>query len=67
MALFQNTVIRKYSQGLDLLIVQDAYSRYQSYFFNPQIQQNIRNAKEEQYQEGFLMELFGKKIGRAHV
>lgn len=63
MALFQKTVIKKYFQGLDSLVVQDAYSRYQSYFFNPQIQQNIRDAKEEQFQEGFLTELFGKILG----
>ena len=32
-------------------------------FLNPEIQENIRNSKEEQFQEGFLRELFVKILG----
>jgi tRNA1(Val) A37 N6-methylase TrmN6 len=33
------------------------------YFLNTEIQDNIRNSKEEQFQEGFLRELFVKVLG----
>jgi hypothetical protein len=36
---------------------------YADYFHNPAIQENIRNSKEEQFQEGFLHELFVKILG----
>lgn len=50
-------------QGLDSAKLQSAYQTYVDYFHNPAIQDNIRNAKEEQYQEGFLRELFVKILG----
>jgi hypothetical protein len=31
---------------------------FSQHFFNPEIQQNIRNSKEEEYQDGFLRDLF---------
>ena len=34
-----------------------------AYFLNPAIQENIRASKEEQFQEGFLRELFVKVFG----
>ncbi|MDR2861553.1 MAG: hypothetical protein LBV07_03270, partial [Syntrophobacterales bacterium] len=39
------------------------YSQFAAYFHNPDIQENIRNSKEEQSQEGFLRELFVKILG----
>ncbi|MDD3875288.1 MAG: N-6 DNA methylase [Bacteroidales bacterium] len=63
MPLFQNSVIRKYTNDLDKQKVQDAYTLFRAYFFNPTIQANIREAKEEQFQEGFLRALFGKILG----
>ena len=36
---------------------------YQSYFLNADIQANIHKIKEEQFQEGFLRELFVKVLG----
>jgi very-short-patch-repair endonuclease len=36
---------------------------YVDYFHNPTVQENIRNSKEEQFQEGFLRELFVKILG----
>ena len=63
MPLFQKTIIKKYTQELYAQNVQDAYSLFQAYFSNPTIQANIREAKEEQFQEGFLRELFGNILG----
>lgn len=63
MSLFQKTIIKKYTQDLNSQKVQDAYTLYQAYFLNPTIQENIREAKEEQFQEGFLRELFGNILG----
>lgn len=62
MSLFQNTVTKKYllSQGE---IIKSAYKLFVSYFLNSDIQENIRNSKEEQFQEGFLRELFVKVLG----
>ncbi|MCR5712108.1 MAG: Eco57I restriction-modification methylase domain-containing protein [Prevotella sp.] len=39
------------------------WQQYQSYFLNEAIQQNILQSKEEQFQEGFLRELFVKVLG----
>lgn len=43
--------------------MQEAFARYGAYFLNKEIQVNIHNAKEEQFQEGFLRELFVKVLG----
>ena len=43
--------------------VQQAWSAYKEYFFNPAIQENIKTSNEEQFQEGFLRELFVKVLG----
>ena len=39
------------------------WQQYQSYFLNEDIQANIHKIKEEQFQEGFLRELFVKVLG----
>ncbi|MCL1938304.1 MAG: Eco57I restriction-modification methylase domain-containing protein [Candidatus Azobacteroides sp.] len=43
--------------------IREAYKAYSAYFLNSEIQENIRNSKEEQFQEGFLRELFVKILG----
>jgi hypothetical protein len=58
MALFQNSVLNKYLKQQDSDVVAKAYKKFAKYFHNPTIQQNIRERKEEQFQEGFLIELF---------
>lgn len=58
MALFQKSVLNKYLNEQDDDSVKEAFEKYKTYFFNPVIQQNIRESKEEQFQEGFLRELF---------
>ena len=63
MSLFQHSVIKKYTQELDTNSVNTAFDKFQKHFGNPEIQQNIRNSKEEQYQEGFLRELFVNILG----
>jgi len=63
MAFFQNSVLNKHLNGQDAEAVKAAYQKFTAYFHNPAIQQNIRDAKEEQFQEGFLRELFVDILG----
>ena len=62
MGLFQNTIVKRYLKGADDKIL-PLYKQYTTYFHHPEIQENIRNSKEEQFQEGFLRELFVKVLG----
>ena len=63
MAFFQNSVLNKHLNVQDTETVKAAYQKFTAYFHNPVIQQNIREAKEEQFQEGFLRELFVAILG----
>ncbi|MCR9081701.1 MAG: BREX-1 system adenine-specific DNA-methyltransferase PglX [Cyclobacteriaceae bacterium] len=63
MALFQNSVLKKYLAAQASQPIQEALAAYLTYFHNPRIKENIRAAKEEQFQEGFLRELFVKILG----
>lgn len=63
MALFQASVLKKYLSQQDTDQIQKAYKKYSKYFHNTAIQENIRNSKEEQFQEGFLRELFVDILG----
>ena len=58
MGLFQTSVLKKYIKLQDTKAVDSAFRKYINYFHNTEIQQNIRESKEEQFQEGFLRELF---------
>lgn len=60
---FQNSVIKKYLAALNTEQVTAAWNQYKAYFLNKEIQDNIRSSKEEQFQEGFLRELFVKVFG----
>ena len=62
MGLFQNTILKKYLKGTEDKVSR-SYKRYTAYFHHSEIQENIRNSKEEQFQEGFLRELFVKILG----
>lgn len=53
MSLFQNTIVKKYIQGIDKSTLDAAYNKYNAYFHNTSIQNNIKEAKEEPFQEGF--------------
>jgi len=61
--LFQKNIVRKYLATLPKEQTTEAWDKYQQYFLNPAIQQNILQSKEEQFQEGFLRELFVKILG----
>ena len=61
--LFQKNVVKKYLGMLPEEQASQAWDQYKSYFLNPSIQQNILQSKEEQFQEGFLRELFVKVLG----
>jgi len=63
MAFFQKTILKKYQAMLPKEQVSEAWQKYQVYFLNPKIQENILHSKEEQFQEGFLRELFVKILG----
>ena len=63
MALFQKSVLNKYLREINDSRIAELYSIYSSYFLNLEIQQNIRDSKEEQFQEGFLRELFVNVLG----
>tara|TARA_R110001583_G_scaffold62101_2_gene183024 strand:- start:10392 stop:13394 length:3003 start_codon:yes stop_codon:yes gene_type:complete len=61
--MFQSTIIKKYlsSQNKDTLI--SKWDLYRGFFHNKGNQDRIRELKEEQFQEGFLKELFVKIFG----
>ena len=61
--LFQKNIVKKYLGLLNEEQTKEAWGRYQAYFLNAEIQQNIQQSKEEQFQEGFLRELFVKVLG----
>jgi type I restriction-modification system DNA methylase subunit len=63
MSLFQKSVERKYLKQLDPRLIEIKYIEFKTYFGNPEIQENIRSSKEEQFQEGFLRELFVEILG----
>ena len=61
--LFQKNILKKYLATLPAEQVTEAWKQFRSYFLNADIQQNILSSKEEQFQEGFLRELFVKVFG----
>lgn len=63
MPLFQSAVLNKYLKQQDDAAMREAYARFRAHFHAPEVQANIRNSKEEQYQEGFLRDLFGNILG----
>lgn len=63
MPLFQSSVLKKHSTAQDQSQITLAYEAYKRYFFNQQIQENNRNSKEQQFQEGFLRELLVNILG----
>ncbi len=61
MTLFQNSVLRNYLQNINNQEIEKAFETYKKEFL-PKIA-NIRTSKEEQYQYGFLDDLFVKVLG----
>ncbi|MFP4023993.1 MAG: Eco57I restriction-modification methylase domain-containing protein [Thiohalospira sp.] len=63
MSLFQTSVVKKYLNELNPELIDKKYTEFQTYFGNPEIQQNIRESKEEEYQSGFVTALFVNILG----
>ena len=61
--LLQRNIVKKYLTLLGENQTIKPWEQYQSYFLNEDIQANIQKIKEEQFQEGFLRELFVKVLG----
>ncbi len=62
MPLFQRSVLKKYLNDVNKAQLQTSWQLFQQHFFDPAIQQNIRDSKEEEYQEGFVRDLFVKVL-----
>ena len=63
MALFQNSVLKKYLKQENSDAVAKSFKKFAKYFHDSKIQENIRLSKEEEYQGIFLTELFSKILG----
>ena len=58
MPLFQQFVLNKYLDALPREQVYAACGKFSNHFKNTAIQQHISTLKEEEYQEGFIRDLF---------
>lgn len=63
MPLFQKSVVKKHLAMLNKKTLNEKWKIFASHFLNPQIQDNIKLMKEEQYQDGFLNDLFVNVLG----
>lgn len=63
MSLFQNNVVKKYTNTLDKKMLDEKWQLFITIFHNTTKQDNIRNSNEEQYQDGFLRDLFVRILG----
>ena len=61
--LLQRNIVKKYLNLLSEEQTANSWAQYQNYFLNEEIQTNIHKIKEEQFQEGFLRELFVNVLG----
>ena len=61
--LLQKNIVKKHLNLLNDELVIEAWGKYKAYFLNEDIQANIHKIKEEQFQEGFLRELFVNILG----
>ena len=63
MSLFQKSVINKYLANLDETVIEEAHNRFLDFYGDAERIENIRLLKEENYQEGFLREIFVEVLG----
>ena len=63
MSLFQKSVINKYLKTLDSVEVGKSFLKFKEFYGNSARLENIRLLKEENYQEGFLREIFVQVLG----
>jgi len=58
LSLFQKVIVKKYLKNLPADTIEENYKKYTKYFNDFGRAERIRALKEEQYQEGFYVELF---------
>ena len=63
MSLFQKSVINKYLKNLDNEKVNKAFENFKKFYGDKLRLHNIMQLKEENYQEGFLREIFVETLG----
>lgn len=63
MSLFQKAVISKYLQAQSKETITNKWNLFKNHFLNPNVQEDIKGLKEEQYQGEFLEDLFVKILG----
>ncbi len=63
MSIFQKSVVNKYLKSLDDEKINQAFERFTNFYGNKLRLYNILNLKEENYQEGFLREIFVNVLG----
>lgn len=61
--MFQKIIQDKYLAALDSALLDERFAAFSAVFASPEKQNHIRNSKEEQYQEGFLRDLFCSVLG----
>ena len=61
--MFQKKIIDKYLSKIEKDVLSKKYEQYRSIFASEEKQANIRESKEEQYQEGFIRDLFCSCLG----
>lgn len=64
MAIFQNSVVEKFLRELEESVIDSAFERFKEVYSSRRIHE-IKKLKEEQYQEGFIKDIFGKVLGYA--
>jgi len=62
MPIFQKSVVNKYLKTLNPENIQEKYNVFKSHY-NPERIENIKTSREEQYQEGFLRDIFVDCLG----
>ncbi len=62
MALYQESVIKKYLANIDKTQISQAYQKFRTHYSSERIEK-IKQLKEEQYQEGYLREIFRDVLG----
>jgi len=65
MALFQRAILKN-QIAIRLDKIKKAYKIHTAYFHNPEIQQEISNIKEREFQVLFMNELFVKVLGKGY-
>jgi type I restriction-modification system DNA methylase subunit len=63
MPLFQKSVLNKFIKSQDASKIEESYQRFSNSFLSPERQLEIRSMKEEEYQDGFLDDLFVNILG----